>query len=186
MIKGKEVLFLVIFGILMVVLVGIFMIKLIYRSSESPSKFFQNVELSLSDEPALNREVELKLTITSFNMPEDAWKNLLSRGGEMPLECATEIILPKDFKLTGGDLSWEGYVPPNDVKEIKVTVKAIKTGEYVIGAWVGPKWHKKYDRANLYVRVYEDTAEVSNVPSRCVGNLEQIKTCLKQSASKIG
>jgi hypothetical protein len=61
-------------------------------------------------------------------------------------------------------LSWEGYVGPNAIKEIRVNIRAVEKGDWVIGAWAGPILNVKFDRANLYVSVLEDTAIVSNVP----------------------
>jgi len=140
--------------IFVILLVSVFAFYVLINTSPAIEKFFQNMELSFSESPVLNKEVELTLTVTPpLSISEDAWIKILSQNGNFAPKYYLEIILPEGFELIHGDLNWEGYTGPGETKQIKVIVKAIEEGNWLIGAWAGPEGNKKFDRDNLYIAV---------------------------------
>jgi hypothetical protein len=139
------------------------------NGQEGVDRLFQKVELSFSDEPALGREVTLTLSVTAPEMNEESWKMVLSKEGTYPEEYYTEIILPEGFELVEGNLSSESYTSPGDTEEFSVEVRAVKEGNWEIGAWAGPATNREFDRDNLYVSVSESGATVSREPFGCMG-----------------
>ncbi len=101
--------------------------------------FFKSVDLSLSGTPSLNQPVELTCTVIATPF--------------MGSNSSIKILLPDGFELVSGNLSWKGYIEKNNTVQVKAIIKAVETGNWMIGAWAGPSWNEKYDRANLYVSV---------------------------------
>jgi len=108
------------------------------------------VNLSLSNAPALNETAELTCTITStsdFGAPN----------------TTAQITLPEGFELISGNLSWHGDIVANGQESFNIVIKSVKTGIWTITASAGypipDGWYG--DEDHLYISVSEGTALVS-------------------------
>ena len=112
-----------------------------------------NVELSLSNAPALNQTAVLTCKAFSlFGVPGIIF----------------QVYLPEGLALVDGNLSWQGSLAENQSFELRATVKAIKTGTWIIEAYAKkqqPVPGFTHDRVGqmgrLYLTVGEDMATVS-------------------------
>jgi hypothetical protein len=121
------------------------------RRLETPSVPIE-VDLSISNAPALSETAELTCTIASvFGAPN----------------TTAQITLPDGFELVSGDLSWQGDIAPNGQESFNLSIRTVKTGNWTIEADAGyfpdeNSWYGDTDR--LYVSVSEETAWVSEAP----------------------
>jgi len=121
------------------------------ESSETPSIPSSpiQVDLSISNAPALNEMAELTCTVTSsYDAPN----------------VTAEIILDYGLELVAGDLVWKGGVIKDTPIQFRVTLKPLKLGNWVIQAKAGysPYEGAYYtDGGGLYISVGEDSATVS-------------------------
>lgn len=149
---------------IVLVFIGVLIVSGCLTSTGNKDIFFKSTDMSISDEPLLNKEVYITLTASNPMIDTNA---------------SLEIILPEGFQLVEGDLTWDGFMSKNQSKQLKAKIKAIEEGEWLIIGWAGPSWNKKYDLEDLYASVYEDWASVDKTPKRCLGDIEQVKECLK-------
>lgn len=100
-------------------------------------------KLEISKAPALNENAEITLTVTTIRTAPTA---------------SAKITLPEGFELVSGDLNWNGGLVENQPLQLKVTVKAAKTGNWTI--FGGGPGEGDY----LYITVNEDSASISEKP----------------------
>jgi len=115
-------------------------------STVSPS-FGTSADLSISHPPKLAEEAQLTFTIQG-----QPWENAMLKS------ITANIVLPEGFALVNGDLSWNGDLGTNQTVQIISTIKAVKTGDWTIGADL------KGAMDFLYITVSEDGASLSDEP----------------------
>jgi len=106
------------------------------------------VNLSISNAPALNKTAELTCTITSsIDAPN----------------TTAQITLPAGFMLASGNLSWHGDIVGNAQESFSVVIKSVEIGNWTIEASAGYPvpggWNGDEDR--LYILVYNETPPAS-------------------------
>ena len=107
-----------------------------------------NVEFFFSENPELNKEVNLTLKATSVV------------GVYEHVELG--INLPSGFKLVSGKPRWNGVLEPYKTQSISVTVKAINEGRWEPEGTVYGEG--LYFSPHLYVYIKDDVVKVSNIP----------------------
>lgn len=81
------------------------------------------VNLSISEPPALNETAELTLSVTTVRDVSN---------------ISVKIMLPEGLEILSGDLLWQGKLAKNQKKSVHANVKAVKTGNWtIIGAATG-------------------------------------------------
>jgi len=97
------------------------------EKTTSYPRVFEELNLSIQGTPLLDQPVELTCFVKTTPY--------------MGMNTSIEIILPEGFEFVSGNLSWSGYIAKNDTAQVKATIKAVKTGNWIIGAWAGPSQH---------------------------------------------
>ena len=100
-------------------------------------------KLEISKAPALNENAEITLTVTTIRSAPTA---------------SAKITLPEGFELVSGDLNWNGELVENQPLQLKVIVKAVKTGNWTI--FGGGSGEGDY----LYITVNENSAYINEKP----------------------
>jgi|GEM_PF-1999388 hypothetical protein len=141
------------------------MVHIIPSTPKASPSSSVNMELSLSQAPKLGESAELTCTV-NLKKPAD--------------NVTIEIDLPEGIERLSGDLNWFGDIPSGGTRnaanwedqvdkkvELKASVKAIKTGEWVIQAraWysLGPGFVRA-DAKYIFLNVTTDSAEMSEMP----------------------
>src|SRR3989344_7131763 len=135
----------------------------------STSQYFENVELSVNATPELNTTVNLTLSVTSSSQS--------GRGNS-----TLQILLPNNFELIQGNLTWNVSIAENETVNLSVVVKAFQTGKSVIIGWAGPSSYPKYDGDELYISITNTTGNATKSPQTCEGNLTKIEDCMKSES----
>lgn len=105
------------------------------------------VELELTQEPLLNKSVDIILKVTLRNNSIDI------------SNVAIHIDIPKGFELVNGDLVWVGDLHQGDTITLQASIKAIKTGSWIIWGGVDiPDGTKEGD--SLFISISNTTAKV--------------------------
>ena len=139
-----------------------------------------DLNLALSGTPFLNNTVELSATVVSY---VNEYSPVALHFD--PKNATVTIFLPDGFELVEGDLVWAGDLSATKQVQMKAKIKAVKIGDWDIimlplkerpetyGAewgWMDaiPKGQDGFRRFGkggiLYVRVFNDTAMVSEKP----------------------
>ena len=106
-----------------------------------------SVEVSLTGVPSLNNPVQLELVAATSSDAPDA---------------VIRLLLPEQFELVSGQLSWEGHIHVDDTIRLQATVRATEEGQYVIkGSGRAVASYRFGDNDFLYVTVSRYTGEVS-------------------------
>ena len=119
-----------------------------------------SVELSIAGIPSLNQPVELVLSITPVvDAPN----------------TAAQIILPEEFILIEGNLTWEGDIDKDDTFTLAVTIKAVEEGDMAIRAQVvsGEPSYRFGKNDTLFISVYSDNALVKHEAPSAQDQTEQ-------------
>lgn len=88
------------------------------------------------------------------------------------------IFIPQVFEHISGNLTWTGFIGPNDIVNITAVIKATETGDFRIDALAGPPGGK-LDGGSLYITVSENTGSASESPPVCSGNIFQVIECMR-------
>jgi len=108
------------------------------------------LNLSISNTPALNETAEVTCTVVS--------------SAEAP-HARIRIYFNQGLELVAGDLEWTGNITKDMPVQLRATIKPIKTGTWCVGAEVlppcdeGATWASVDDY--LYITAAEDSATVS-------------------------
>src|SRR3989344_6508345 len=132
----------------------------------STSQYFENVELSVNATPELNTTVNLTLSVTSSSQS--------GRGNS-----TLQILLPNNFELIQGNLTWNVTIADNETINLSVVVKAFQTGKSVIIGWAGPSSYPKYDGDELYITTEETSGSANHEPPRCQGDIFEVIECMR-------
>jgi hypothetical protein len=106
--------------------------------------------LKFSALPILNREV--RLTTTFYLRPE--W--------EIIHGVTARIILPEGFELVSGDVELEGNFIGGNSYSIQADIKAIKTGEWMIGALADSTGAGPVASIGIFITVSENDARITD------------------------
>ncbi len=99
--------------------------------------------LTIDKAPALNQTAELTLTISAV-------RNLSN--------ISAKIILPEGLEFLSGDLYWHGQLLNNQSQILKVKVRAVKIGDWMIdGAVTGSS-------DQIYLAIRENEGSISEKP----------------------
>lgn len=112
-------------------------------------------QLAFSEAPILGKPVPLTAT---FNLVEVYWQDVAH-------DVTARIILPEGLEKIEGDLEWQGDFIRGNTYTLNVTVKAVKTGDWVIEARAdfSPREGSYLGGSTvLYVSVSETSATVSD------------------------
>ena len=106
-------------------------------------------DFAVTGEPVLNQEVEVVFSVTPIT---DSIKTKIY------------MYLPEGIELVQGDLYWEGDIKKGDIVQIKITVKSIQEGQWVMSAYVEGLLDGEADKNLdyfLYFLTSKDTGQVS-------------------------
>jgi hypothetical protein len=111
--------------------------------------------------PSLNSVSELKCEITN---------SISSHNETEPINLSLDLELPDAFEIVSGNLSWTGPVPSlTTVETIDVKVRSLKTGQWVITAYLYGTSNRLDSPASkgtypVYVEVKDKSARWGKVP----------------------
>ena len=103
---------------------------------------FYKGKFSVSDDPILNRTVELAFTLEAM---DDAPNTTI------------KIFLPEGIELVEGNLVWNGDLKRDEKIEHKISIKVVKEGEWRIRAWVENEKFSGFNRA-FFCYIYSDVS----------------------------
>jgi len=126
-----------------------------------------NISFTMSGTPALNQDVTLELYAKGWHPQE----GLIS----------SQIVLPENFELVSGDLSWINETPQQNEVHIVAKVKAIKTGTYNIMGTASILAGSKNEYLFVKVTKYSLTSEVSDKPFDSSGTSAQSQVIEEKS-----
>ncbi|MGC1120644.1 MAG: hypothetical protein WBA22_06080 [Candidatus Methanofastidiosia archaeon] len=136
-------------------------------------------ELIAIGEPALDSVVELVLTL---NPPVDS------------LDTKVNFILPEGIELVEGDLPWKGDILRDQTVEVRIKVKPVREGQWVLESYVegllGGKYLKNFSYFLVFLtsrysgkvsktRFYDDIPIEGTAINRVVGLHLESETYLK-------
>jgi len=108
---------------------------------------FYKGKFSVSDDPILNRTVELAFTLEAM---DDAPNTTI------------KIFLPEGIELVEGNLVWNGDLKRDEKIEHKISIKVVKEGEWRIRAWVENEKFSGFNRAFFcYIDSDVSTGEIA-------------------------
>jgi len=167
-VKGKYV---VGVSLIILIILGIlYLPQFIFLRSESSDsgieRFFEEVRLSMDGKPILNSHVNLTLTVITSSQS--------GRGNS-----TLQILLPNNFELIQGNLTWNVSIAENETVNLSVVVKAFQTGKSVIIGWAGPSSYPKYDGDELYITTEETSGSANHEPPRCQGDIFEVIECMR-------
>jgi hypothetical protein len=105
-------------------------------------------DFSVTGEPVLNQEVEIVFTVNPV------------------LEAPhTEIrfYLPEGIELVQGDLTWKGDIKKDELVQVKITVKPIQEGQWMIWSYVESVFSSKRKEHYTYYLVFLTSKESGQV-----------------------
>ncbi len=123
----------------LIIITGAFLSSCLFFGKEGTSSGtpplgaeFYRGNFSVSEEPVLNRVVELTFTLEAAH--------------DAP-NTSIEIFLPEGIELVEGSLVWRGDLRKNEKVEHRISVKVVREGEWRIRAWVSNEKFRGFDRA---------------------------------------
>lgn len=106
-------------------------------------------DFSVTGEPVLNQEVEIVFSVNPVL--------------EAP-NTSIRFYLPEGIELVQGDLDWEGDIKKDEIVQVKITVKPIQEGQWIMHSYVESVFSSKRKEHYTYYLVFltsKDTGQVS-------------------------
>jgi hypothetical protein len=135
-------------------------------------------ELTLSEPPVLGKKVNLEYSFSllkeyshdiddafaSLKIPADAFKVLFSGDVSSREETVTDHAFNNMPDTRYIILEWHGKMVRGQIYSMEVTLESVQTGYWGFEGMISGSALSEVDGDNIYVGIYKDTAEISDLP----------------------
>lgn len=151
-----------------------------FYSEPRPPYHLVTVDLSLSDKPLLNKDIEVKCTATATRDTPKAYVSLNIPKGFVIIKDNTKVTKgDATFQKEGSYLMWRGDMVKGDTIELAAIVKPVKTGRWIITADSSYYSNGRLDFDAIAIYIFKDGADVIDAIStspRCSATLSVATT----------